>query len=189
MVGRQRDGALGLLPDPVVVHVAHDLHRETLRRRDEAVREGQRRLAAGGGRRRCGAEALELALGERTEHHDAVSVAGRDRRGRVADRRRAASTAATPLHVGEAQLGKAERGGQARGIVTVVAVRREAVDLSGIDSGVFARGENRAERELHLGLGRLAVLVVRGLADACHRHATSDRSHAGILFRIWYGGL
>ena len=62
----------------------------------------------------AGAEALELTLGERAEDDDAVGVARGDRRRRVAHRRRAAAPAAAPLHVGEAQLGQAEGGGQAR---------------------------------------------------------------------------
>ena len=50
------------------------------------------------------AEALELALRQRAEHHDAVGLAGDDRRGGIAHRGRTAAAAAAPLHVGEAQL-------------------------------------------------------------------------------------
>ena len=142
---------------------------------------------AGGRGRRRRAEALELPLRERAEHHHAVGVAGGDRRRRVADRCGAATTAAAPLHVREAQLGQAQRRGQPGGIVAVVAVRGKAVDLARIETGVLAGGEDRPQRQLHLGLRRLAVLVVGGLADAGDGHVTSDRSHAGTPFRIRYG--
>src|SRR6266545_4358035 len=60
----------------------------------------------------------------------------------------------------------AEPGGEARRVVAVVAVGREAVDLSRIDARVGAGAENGLEGEGELGVRRLAVLVVPGLADA-----------------------
>ena len=53
--------------------------------------------------------------------------------------------------------------------------------------GVRAGREDGPQRELELGLGRLAVLVIGGLADAGDGHVTSDRSHAGTPFRLRYG--
>jgi hypothetical protein len=60
------------------------------------------------------------ALRERAEDHHAVGVAGGDCGRRIAHRGRAA--AAAPLHVREAQFGQAERGGESRGVVAIVAV-------------------------------------------------------------------
>src|SRR5207248_10960169 len=101
-----------------------------------------------------------------------------------ADRRRAATPAAAPLHVGEAQLRQPERGGQPRRVVPVVAVRGEAVDLARVDPGVVRGAENGLERQLHLGSGRLAVLVVRRLADPDDRHLASERlsRHVGDYY-------
>src|SRR6185503_15074661 len=128
--------------------------------------------------RRRGAEALELPLGEGTEDHDAVGQAAGDRRRRVADGGGATTAAAAPLHVREAQLGQAERGGDARGIVAVVAVRGEAVDRARLEPGVRARVQDGVERQLELGLGRAAVLVVRRLADTGDGDAPAQRALA-----------
>ena len=164
----------------MVVHEAHDAHREALGRGHHAVGEGERLLARDRRGRGCRAEALELALGERAEHDDAVGEARGDRRRGVADRRRAAATAAAPLHVGEAQLGQAEGGGQARRVIAVVAVGGEAVDLAGVDPGVLAGAQDGPERQLELRLRRLAVLVVRGLADADDGDLTTESALAHV---------
>jgi len=89
-------------------------------------------------KRQWGAEPLELPLGQRAEDHDAVGEPRRDRRRGIADRRRSAATTAAPLHIGEAELGEAEGGGQARRVIAVIAVGGEAVDLAGVDAGVLA---------------------------------------------------
>ena len=124
--------------------------------------------------RRCRAEALELALGERAEDDDAVRESRRDRRRGIADRRRSAAATAAPLHVGEAQLGQAEGGGQARGIIAVIAVGGEAVDLAGVDPGVLAGAQDGPERQRDFRLRRLAMLVVGGFAHADDGDLTSE---------------
>jgi hypothetical protein len=154
----------------VLVHEAHHPHGEALGGGDEAVGKGHGLLAGHRGHWRRRAEALELPLGERAEHHHAVGHPARHRGRRVAHRGRAAASTAAPLHVGEAQGRQAQRGGDARGIVPIVAVRGEAIDFTRIDARVRAGLENRLQRELELGRGRLPVLVVRGLADAGEDH-------------------
>src|SRR5262249_14327356 len=91
---------------------------------------------------------------------------GGDRRGGIAHRGGAAAASAAPLHVGERELRQPERGSDPRWVVPVVAVGGEAVDLARVDAGVARRAQDRLERQLELRIGRLAVLVVRGLADA-----------------------
>ena len=115
--------------------------------------------------------------------HHAVGVAGRHRGRRVAHRRRAAASAAAPLHVREAQVGQAEGGGQPRGIVAVVAVRREAVDLPRVDSRIRARRQDGLQRQREFRLGSAAVLVVRGFADPDDRDPAADVSlpHDDVL--------
>ena len=98
-------------------------------------------------------EAAELALGQRAEHDDALGLAGGDGGGRVGDGARAAAAAAAPLHGGEAELVAAERGRQARRLVAVVAVRREAVDVARVDPGVGACLQHRVEASLNSGSG------------------------------------
>ena len=82
------------------------------------------------------AEAAELALRERSIDDDAGREAGDDRGRGVADCARAATAATAPEHVGEAQLGQAERGGDAHRIVAVVGVRGDAVDGRHRQTGV-----------------------------------------------------
>ena len=56
-------------------------------------------------------------------------MTGRDRRRGVGHRPRRASAARAPLHVGEAQLGQPECGGEPGRLVAIVGVRSEAVDV------------------------------------------------------------
>jgi hypothetical protein len=93
-------------------------------------------VAPGGARRSAG-----TALGERAEDDHAVGHARRHGRRRVAHRRRAAAAPAAPLHVGEAQLGSPSAAAMRDGIVAVVAVGGEAVDLRGsMPASAQARG-------------------------------------------------
>ena len=179
LIRRERDRAQRLAPEFVVVQEAHGAHRVALARRDHAIRKRVRLLAGDGGRRPAETEARELPLRERAEDDDAVRHARRDRRRRVADRRRAAAPAPAPLHVGEAQLVDAERRGEPRRVVAIVRVGREAVDVARRYSRVLARAEDRLERERELGLGGLSMFVVGGLADARDRDTSAQRSHAG----------
>ena len=73
-------------------------------------------------------EASELTLRERAKYHDAFGLPGCDRGRGIGDRAGAAAATAAPLHVREAQIGNAERRGEARRVAAVVAERREAVD-------------------------------------------------------------
>jgi hypothetical protein len=184
MVRGERDRALAVRRDAVLVHEAHEAHGEALRRRDEPVGKRERGLADGGGRGRRGPEALELSLRQRAEHHHTVGVPGRDGRRGVADGRRSAPTAAAPLHVREAQLRETEGGGEPGRVITVVAVRGESVHLARRDARVLAGGEDGAQRQLHLRLGGLPVLVVRGLADAGDGDTAADRLGSGHVVLI-----
>ena len=160
--------------DLVLVQEAHGPHGVALRRRHHAVGRVERRLARGGAARRRRAEALELALRQGAEHHDAVGhAAGHGRRG-IAHGGRAAAAAAAPVHVGEAQRRQAQRRGEPRRIVAVVGVGGEAVDAARIDAGILAGGEDRLQRQLELRDRRLAVLVVGRLADAGDRHLAAQ---------------
>src|ERR1700730_9341543 len=89
-----------------------------------------------------------------------------------------------PLHVGEAELGQAERGGEPRGIVAIVAVGGEAVHLARVDPGVLAGAQDGPQRQRDLRLGRPPVLVVRRLADPGDRDPSPDgarRAHPRLL--------
>src|SRR5204863_58950 len=102
---------------------------------------------------------------------------GRDRGRGVAHCGRATAAASAPLHVREAQLGQAERGGQPRGVVAVVAVGREAVHLARVDARVLAGRQDRAQRQRELGLRRAAVLGPDGLvARVRSGHTVVDMS-------------
>ena len=70
---------------------------------------------------------------------------------------------------------RAERRGQPRGFVSIVAVGRESVDVARIKSCVLARGENGFQRELELRIRRRAVAIIIGLADADHGNAAPER--------------
>ena len=166
----------------VLVQEAHRPHGVALRRRHHAVGRVERGLARGDAARRRGAKALELALRQGAEHHDAVGhAAGHGRRG-IAHGGRAAATAAAPVHVGEAQRRQAERGREPGRLVAIVGVGGEAVDAARVDAGVLAGGEDRLQGELELGDRRLAVPVVGGLADAGDRHLAAQGAFAhGIL--------
>jgi hypothetical protein len=94
---------------------------------------------------------------------------GRDRGRAIGDRGAAAATAAAPLHGRGAQARQPQRGGQAGGFAAVVAVRGEAVDVAWIQARVGAGAQHGLQRQLELGIGRLAVLVVVRLPDADDR--------------------
>src|SRR5690349_1975550 len=72
---------------------------------------------------------------------------------------------------------------QPRGVAPVIAVRSEAVDAARVDAGVPAGGEDGLQRELELRIRRLAVLVVRRLADADHGDLAAERAgvHATVV--------
>src|SRR5215470_12603374 len=180
VIRRQRDGPLRPLVDAVIMHEAHHSHGEALGRRAEAIGEGQRGLPRhrGAGRRR--AKALELPLGERAEDYHAVRDAARHRGRGVAHRRRAPTSAAAPLHVGEAEGGETKGGRDARGIVAVVAVGGKTIDLAWLDASVGASTQDGLERQRELGVRRLAVLVVRGLADPRNGDLAAQRSFLSV---------
>ena len=163
-----------LAPDAVLVHVAHELQRVALGRHEDAVRVDQRVVAGDGAAAGGTAEALELALRQRAIHHHDVGLAGDDRRRRIAHRGRTAAAAAAPLHVGQPQLLGAERGGEPRRVVAIVAVGGEAVDVARIDPGILGRRQDRHQRQLELGFRRLPVLVVGGLADPDDGHLAAQ---------------
>ena len=169
MIRGERNGALRRWRDLVLVQEAHRPHGVALRGRHHAVGRVEGILARGGAARRRRAEALELALRQRAEHHDAIGHAAGHRRRGVADGGRAAAPAAAPVHVGEAQRRQAERRGEPRRVVAVVGVGGEAVDAARIDAGILAGCEDRLQRQLELRHRRLAVPVVGRLADARDR--------------------
>ncbi len=192
VVRGERDGSQGLLPHTVVVHEAHHPHGEPLGRGDEPVGEREGRLARHRRQGRPPAEASELALGQRPEHDHAVSQTTGDGGSGVTNRCGASAPTPAPLHVGEAQLGQAESGSQARRLVAVVRVGGEAVDLPGRDAGILAGAEDRHQGKLEFGIRGLAVLVVGRLPNAYHRHLAAQTpsfyrriSHVGrIVHRV-----
>src|SRR5229473_3607795 len=123
-------------------------------------------------------EAAELALCEGSIHHDAGREAGHYSGCGVADSARASTTAAAPEHVGEAQLGKSERGRDPDRIVAVIAVGRDPVDRGDRNPGVIGGALNRFEREPELADRRTAAFVVDGLAEAGDSHLVLDREFA-----------
>ena len=110
------------------------------------------------------AESGELALGQGPEYHHAVSHAGSDsrRRGRHGSR----SAAAAPLHAGETQLRQAEGGGEPGGVVTIVAIGGEAVDLARVDAGVLCSRQNGLQCQHEFPILGGAALVIAGFAHA-----------------------
>ena len=161
-----RDRGERVLGDAMLMHEAAGAERDPLRGRGHPVWPGVRRRSGDGANRGGLPEAAELALRERSVDYDAGREACDDRGGGVADRAGAATTAATPEHGGEAQLGKSERGGDAHRIVSIVAVRRDSVDRGDGDAGVIGGALNRFEREPEFADRRGAAFVVAGLAEA-----------------------
>ena len=164
--------------DAVLMGEALVAHGVFLRGRHDAVGHGEGVVAARRAAGRRLAEPLELPLGERAEDDHAARIAAGDGRGCIRDGRGAAAPAAAPLHVGEGELPTAERGGDARGVVAVVGIGGEAVDLRRVDAGVLGRGQDRHQGQLELGVRTLAVLPVGRLADAGDRHLAPDREFA-----------
>jgi hypothetical protein len=66
-------------------------------------------------------------------------------------------------------------GGKAGRIVAVVGVGGEAVDVLRLDAGILARRQDRLQRQHEFRVRRVAVLIVRRLADADHRHLAAQR--------------
>ena len=187
MIGGERDGALRRIGDLVLVQEAHRAHGVALRRRHHAIGRVERRLAGGDATWRRGTEALELALRQRPEHHDAIGHAAGHRRRGIAHGGRSAASAAAPVHVGKAQRRQAERRGQARWVVAVVGVGGEAVDPARIDAGFLAGRQDRLQSQLELGDRRLTVLVVGGLADTGDCHLAAKRALAHRTSVSWCG--
>ncbi len=123
-------------------------------------------------------EAAELPLRECSINDNASRKAGHDSGGGIADRARASTAPAAPEHIGEAQLGKSERGGDPDRIVSIVAVRRDSVDRGDWNTGVIGGALNRFEREAKFADRRAAAFVVAGLAEAGNRNLIFDRKLA-----------
>ena len=174
VIAGHRDRRERVLRDVVIVHEAARAHRDPLRGRRHPVRPGVRDRPGNRAHRRRRAEAAELALRERSIDDDASREAGDNRSRRVADRARAATAAAAPEHVGEAQLGQAERRRDAHRIVAVVGVRGDAVDRRHRQSGVVGCALNRFEREAEFADRRGAAFVIRGLAESGDRDLVLD---------------
>ena len=151
--------------DPVLVHEAHHPHGEALGGRDEPVGEGQRRLAETPWRR---------AAPRRSAGTGPGPARGRRRRSprcrppppprRWPPPREPPPPPPPHCMFGEAERGQAQRGGDTRGVVAVVAVGGESVHLPGIEAGVGAGLEDGLQRQLELGVRSLPVLVVGRLA-------------------------
>ena len=137
-------------------------------RKDRRRRRRRRRSAA--------AVAGELALRQGAERDDAIRHAGGHRRRGIADRTADAAAAATPEHVGEAQLLDAERGGETSGLAAVVAIGGEAVDVVRADAGILAGIHDRLQREFELSC--------RATGRACSRSVSPMPAIAVLPRRV-----
>ena len=180
-VGGERNGFERVRTDVAFVEESLDAHGEGLGGRHEAVGDGEGRTPLDAGDLGAATEAAELALGEGAKDDDGIGVAGGDGGSGVANGAGAATAATAPLHVGEAELGQAEGGGEPRRVVAIVAVGGEAVDFVGVHAGVVAGGEDGREGQFEFCVRRLSVPVVGRLTDAndgdfaahCSRHGLS----------------
>lgn len=185
VVGGARDGPQRLLPDAVLVHEAGHAHGVPLGGRQQAIGCEIGCILAVGANGCAVTVTAVLALGDAAEHHHAGGRTGDHRRRGVGDRRRPPAAAA-PEHVGVAELRQAERRGQPRGIVAVGTEGGEAVDSPRVHPGVGAGGQDRAERQLELGVLRPAMLVEGRLADAHDGRAATEwgAAHAPPTARL-----
>ena len=69
---------------------------------------------------------------------------------------------------------EAERSREARGVVAIVGVARDAVDVANIDAGVFGGLDNRLASEAKFGNRRLPALIIFGFADPDDRDPIFD---------------
>jgi len=78
------------------------------------------------------------------------------------------------------QFRNAQSGCEAHGIVAIVAVGGEAVDLMRRDARTGAGGENGFQGQLELGVGRLSVLEILRFADADDGDLVTESSVAHV---------
>src|SRR5262249_36492682 len=106
------------------------------------------------------AEAAELPLRQGAEGDDVFGVAGDDRRGGIANGPGHTPATAAPVHVGELDLRNAESPRQPCGVVTIITIRGEPIDIFDPQTGVSNRLLDGFERQLELADRRLAGLVI-----------------------------
>ena len=179
VIGGQGYRFVGVAADAGLVQVAHATHGEHLRRRHQPVGHRVGGLARDARELRPLAEAGELALGQGPEHHHALSHAGGDSRRRGRHGSGSTAAAAAPLHAGETQLRQAEGGGEPGGVVTIVAVGGEPVDLARIDAGILCRCQNGLQCQHEFRIIGSAALVIAGFAHAGNGGAAAQRPLPG----------
>ena len=173
-----------VLGDAMLVHEASHAQCDPLRGNEQPVGPRVRGGAGDGVDRGRLAEAAELALRERAEHHHVFGIAGRHRCRRLRHGARTAAPAAAPYHARPRVVRKAQRGRQARRVVAIVAVGGEAVEVGDFNPGVLDRLQDRFAGELEFADRRLPALVVFGLAEAGYGDLVLD---AVLAHRRFYG--
>ncbi len=189
MVIREHHRGERVLGDAMLVHKAAHSQRDPLRGNEQPVRPRIRGGPGDGVDRGRLAEAAELALRKRAEHHYVLRIAGRHRRRRLRHRARASAPSAAPHHACPRIVRQTQRGGQARRVVAIVAVGGEAVEVGDLDSGIFDRLEDRFAGELEFADWRLAALVVFGFSEAGDRDFVFDAvlAHQGVSYGLAAG--
>ena len=173
-VAGQRDVAQRFLANVVVVHEAPRLHRALGRRVEQAVGggPGHRRRQPPAPSGAPGAEAPELPLRDRTEHHHVARVTRAHCGVRHLHGGSDVVAAARERLAGEAQLVDPQGLRQTQRRVALVHVGDEAVDLGQLQTGVLDRVADGDAGELELAVRRAPALVVLRFADA-HDHRFS----------------
>ena len=120
------------------------------------------------------AEPAELALSQPSVRHGDIAITGGDSRCGIGNRTGTAAAAATPEHVAEADMLHAQRGGDVRRVVAVVAEGGEAVDVADVDARVIGGELDRVQGHLELWVGGGAAFVVTRLAEPNDGRAPAD---------------
>src|SRR5713101_230075 len=110
-------------------------------------------------------KAAKLPLRQRAERHHMLGIPGDDSRRGIANSSGHAAATAAPVHVGELNLWNAKSPSQSCGIVTIVTVRGEPIDVFDAQTSISYRLLNSFQRQLKLADRRLACLVVTGFTN------------------------
>src|SRR5262245_12602090 len=102
----------------------------------------------------------ELALRQSPECHHMFGIPGDDRRRGVANGSSHATSTAPPMHIGELNLRNAQGPGESCGIVAIVAIGSEPIDIFDTQTGISHCLLDGFERQLELADRRLARLVI-----------------------------